>query len=475
MKSDMVQSLENSTHNSNPNQSCHLSSNGRQGDPRMHQAVAVRIENPDLTLFQALQAGGFDYPTEDCSAFVDSENVTLGQRKNQLSRRIRLFKKHSGGDPNVGDSIAVPSGSGSDDCSVGHSQHSHTSPTNGPSTSTHNSKPPMEHGNHKNSLPTMDHAMLPLSGRKRGLSESTNDFTITAADSQESGSVDPTHLLATIAPRNPTTTITNDFGPPPPHLRTTSWDGGEDFGEAFGMPFQHFRQQQLRRQQQQQQQPSSHNRHQQQLQQQEMQQQPQHVHMPTRLASTPPAPSGVAVASLNQTAANAGLTLDQLALTLSGSSNLAEVLLQTTDSSDCEKQHELALQLYQNEARTLYQKSMLMAGYRHEDCCEGSSNHSQFALAAWQFEGEHLHELMGEHISEAPLEVNVKAAAVSISTDIPPLKSLSQGQTRSRPSGTSVAGALYNDHGPHEHEHGHSHEQLLSLRASVTTEHLTFS
>lgn len=72
---------------------------GRHGDPRMHRAVAARLLNPELSLLEALLDGGFIFPegTEgtgksDRSIF-DSDGVLLCQRKNQLSRRLRLAKK----------------------------------------------------------------------------------------------------------------------------------------------------------------------------------------------------------------------------------------------------------------------------------------------------------------------------------------------------------------------------------------------
>jgi hypothetical protein len=68
---------------------------GRKGDPRMHRSVAARLANPDITLFEAIRMGGFDYPTNDDASVVDMEKVTLGQRKNQLSRRLRLARKQS--------------------------------------------------------------------------------------------------------------------------------------------------------------------------------------------------------------------------------------------------------------------------------------------------------------------------------------------------------------------------------------------
>ena len=68
---------------------------GRKGDPRMHRAVSARLANPDISLLQALRDGGFDFPAEGGhdTTLLDAEGVTLGQRKNQLSRRLRLARQ----------------------------------------------------------------------------------------------------------------------------------------------------------------------------------------------------------------------------------------------------------------------------------------------------------------------------------------------------------------------------------------------
>ena len=79
----------------NGNDNTKSSKLGRKGDPRMHRAVAARLENPEISLFEALQIGGFQYPTNDDSSIMDAEKVTLGQRKNQLSRRLRLARNQS--------------------------------------------------------------------------------------------------------------------------------------------------------------------------------------------------------------------------------------------------------------------------------------------------------------------------------------------------------------------------------------------
>eukprot|EP00548_Thalassiothrix_antarctica_P008977 CAMPEP_0194136356 /NCGR_PEP_ID=MMETSP0152-20130528/6382_1 /TAXON_ID=1049557 /ORGANISM="Thalassiothrix antarctica, Strain L6-D1" /LENGTH=517 /DNA_ID=CAMNT_0038832973 /DNA_START=76 /DNA_END=1629 /DNA_ORIENTATION=+ len=68
---------------------------GRKGDPRMHRAVAARLSNPEMPLVDALKEGGFHFPNSDTNdtTIADSDGVTLGQRKNQLSRRLRLAKQ----------------------------------------------------------------------------------------------------------------------------------------------------------------------------------------------------------------------------------------------------------------------------------------------------------------------------------------------------------------------------------------------
>lgn len=71
---------------------------GRRGDPRMHRAVIARLHNPDMSLLDALLTGGFEFPNLDSPGksdrnIIDKDNVFLCQRKNQLSRRLRLARK----------------------------------------------------------------------------------------------------------------------------------------------------------------------------------------------------------------------------------------------------------------------------------------------------------------------------------------------------------------------------------------------
>ena len=84
---------------------------GRRGDPRMHRAVNARCANPSISLLEALIIGGFEFPNDtkprhdtetgehksgkSTQKVYDSDNVLLSQRKNQLSRRLRLARKRS--------------------------------------------------------------------------------------------------------------------------------------------------------------------------------------------------------------------------------------------------------------------------------------------------------------------------------------------------------------------------------------------
>jgi len=72
---------------------------GRRGDPRMHKAVAARVANPAMSLLEALAEGGFEFPDNIEGSgrsdrdIYDADGVQLCQRKNQLSRRLRLLRK----------------------------------------------------------------------------------------------------------------------------------------------------------------------------------------------------------------------------------------------------------------------------------------------------------------------------------------------------------------------------------------------
>jgi hypothetical protein len=66
---------------------------GRKPDPRMTKAAEAKMEDPTLSLRDALILGGFVFNANN----VDEDNITLRQRTNNLCRRIRQendrFKK----------------------------------------------------------------------------------------------------------------------------------------------------------------------------------------------------------------------------------------------------------------------------------------------------------------------------------------------------------------------------------------------
>lgn len=71
---------------------------GRPSDPRMTRAVQARQADPELSLRDALVRGGFVFDlVDETGEIVDTDNISLVQRKNQLSRRMRLIKTKTEG------------------------------------------------------------------------------------------------------------------------------------------------------------------------------------------------------------------------------------------------------------------------------------------------------------------------------------------------------------------------------------------
>lgn len=65
---------------------------GRRPDPRMARAAQAKMDNPSLTLFDALVIGGYVFNDKK----IDQDGTTLRQRTNNLCRRIRLEKERLG-------------------------------------------------------------------------------------------------------------------------------------------------------------------------------------------------------------------------------------------------------------------------------------------------------------------------------------------------------------------------------------------
>jgi hypothetical protein len=323
----------------------HWSKFGRAGDPRMHKAVAARMEHPNLPLVEALRIGGFKYP-EDCrddSTCLDCDNITLGQRKNQLSRRCRLAKQHeekNGGGPK---------------------------PTSLATLTNAEARAELQ-----KTMQVSSELKKSWSSDTRGFKRLSSELNIpdddvaNVMDTQEELST-MRHRMAKFHPQYHQILV------PQSHSSADTAAVAASYGSAKAAPRSawprnpgQFTAQPL------------------------LNAQP----LFQALNNVRPAhhPSGVAIASLNATAASVGLTLEQLAVSLSSTTNLAKVL---ADQSIPEMKQDLALSLYQAEVSTLYQRCMLLAGFRPEEVQDTSLAYKQFALKAWSAEGERLTQEIG--------------------------------------------------------------------------------
>lgn len=63
-------------------------------DPRMAEAVQIRLSFPELPLIDVLELAGFSFISKNESgSLVDTENTTIEQRRNNLCRRVRQEKR----------------------------------------------------------------------------------------------------------------------------------------------------------------------------------------------------------------------------------------------------------------------------------------------------------------------------------------------------------------------------------------------
>jgi hypothetical protein len=345
------------------------------GDPRMHKAVAARLADPSLSLYEALCIGGFDYSENDDKSVLDSKQVTLGQRKNQLSRRLRLARKQGAGDNNV---AAVPQTSSNgalfDDMTAHH---------NGTNGITNSDK---EQGAQKN-LNGKQNIPLSTLGHHRskndliyelGTSSFNNDSNgrnREAMEAQQQKRQRFTRCLnSTTFERTCTTTPANLYlhqgwqlgnfpqmggaGNIPPGSMNGSTQGVNYSSSQFYTPQMANR-----------------------IPDQNI---PRYQH----------GASGMALSSLAATAQSVGLTLDQLALSLSSNTNSLSKLVAEVRSGDSElKQEQMALDLYRTDVKGLYTKCMLVAGFDASLVEQNTTTYIKFATKAWEEEGKRLRSL----------------------------------------------------------------------------------
>ena len=432
--------------------SSHGNKTGRKGDPRMHRAVAARLADPSLSLFEALRAGGFDYTIDEDAQALDTDKVTLGQRKNQLSRRIRLAKKQAEQQPykasNGAHASPVKYGSethhtnGSTDNSG--KGNAYQSSQASPASSTHGFVTSETSRGLKRSAAAMAQT-------KGGLLSDSSDVFLGATESAEG---DRPLLMAKNHPDYKPLIITRKSG----HSGTPAVEPVQP-----ALFHRDQRQQAAATNPPEPGYPPLHNQHQHpQIQQMQSQSQPTipHQQQPAQAPVVPlgiapyqqlamqlygfnPAiagnalshgapvgnqvastilnhhASGVATASLTATAQSIGMTLEQLALSLSQSNNLAQVLNSITTNSDDKKskQEGLALHLFQNEHKSVYTRVMLLAGYPLEEAAEGTEAHLNFALKAWEEEGKRLRQLARKKGLESSVHRDIESHAHQHSHD----------------------------------------------------------
>ncbi|CAJ1948158.1 unnamed protein product [Cylindrotheca closterium] len=373
-----VASAEGETENSNAK----TSKLGRKGDARMHKAVAARLANPDLSLFDALRIGGFDYPSNDDSSIMDAEKVTLGQRKNQLSRRLRLARKNCT-DVKPDDKSSLPTFSGA-----------HTMPRDQELTA---SKP--------SNIGALALQMKRDGPVLNGLSDDDGEDHIDEQSKRPRIAKYHPEYAPLFVP--PSASVRNPFGSTGiakhsqnsniPHAYSTANcvpnqqpednKNAASFNPPLGVGNLNFDELPL-------------------------------VSQPLGNVfncnhTSQPRASAVAISSLAASAQAVGLTLEQLAMSLSSNpANLSKIILGVDDSATAKKQDALALHLYEVESKALYSKCMLTAGIDPKRCQQSSEEYLNFALKAWQAEGRRLQALMRRNptVRDPPIEPHTDAS-----------------------------------------------------------------
>jgi hypothetical protein len=389
--SNMAASTGVSSRTSSPMDSnSHTHKTGRKGDPRMHQAVAARMGDPNMTLFEALKAGGFTYPDDNNPNDVDNEEITLAQRKNQLSRRLRIARRQQE------DFGAVATSSPTDN------RNKFESLVEKQKQSFQMMQQTMELERR-----TSSGQFAPGGFKRQRSAASTSTPGVTANnmpkrrslidDEDDAEENHPAQMMAKNHPNFHPIVVppTGPFYSQSAPLGAFNASGGVPANSSLypptsqGMPYF-----------------------------------PGTFPPMTNLTPAAAAPiarhpgmapsamaSGVAIRSLTDTAQSVGYTLEQLALALSSTRNLANIVLgeegDTPGAAKAQKKkkHDLALELYKHEVRPVYSRSMLLAGFSADSANETSKDYLKFSWQAWQKEGRRLRDLLEEKdmlVDDAP-------------------------------------------------------------------------
>lgn len=405
---------------------------GRKGDTRMHKAVAAKLENPSLSLIEALRIGGFDYPENaaDDAFTVDSDNITLGQRKNQLNRRLRTarIKSRMAPFPDVvsdTSSVSVEAQSDLQHSSQAPSPASEDTSSRGTKRRASLLQAPDDSiceivGAHQ------DQTLANVKPRMAKFHPQYHPILVYQAQAKQRSSWSPPNAPASFWAQEEdaqgATYAENPAGAGAlgvsglcgqiPTCRQGAIAAAEAMANSGGRRLSSL---------------SSLNHH--------------------------AIPSGVAVASLNASATSVGLSLEQLAVALSCTPTLSNVL----EDSIPDTRQQLALNLFQAECRTLYERCMLLAGYIPQEVQESSEAYKQFATMAWSEEAKRLKQRIGLPASPpSPRDGPELAAGYALRhaqpTQVDTTDAHAQAPKR-QPTEAEIIDA-------HSHVHGHAHAHV---------------
>jgi hypothetical protein len=383
----------------------------------MHKAVTARLQNPGISLFDALKIGGFEYASNNDSSLMDSEKVTLGQRKNQLSRRLRLARKSNstdGGDHDVKDDDSGDAtehsllqnegtsvGGGSDggtefpsskvgaralqmkrelDFVIGDGDMKTTTATSAAAAAARGGAFGSSTGTDTPSTITVASHHLEQASKRPRAAKFHPDYAplIVPPASFRNGSFDNTHrrvnnkeagsglengaqnqgptLTSATSPSAYSSSLTGLTGSVPSYGLSYGSIGGTS--TSYGLP---------------------------------------NINASNLIAISQPRASAVAVSSLTSSAQAVGLTLEQLALSLSSNTTaLAKLVSDTRSGQSIVQQLDLALNLYSSEVKALYTRCMLQAGIDPALAQPDTPTYLDFASKAWQKEGQRLEEIIGK-------------------------------------------------------------------------------
>jgi len=381
----------------------------------MHNAVNARLANPEMSLFEALIAGGFQYPaTEDATA-VDAEGVSLGQRKNQLSRRLRLARKQNHGSSgrrsdadshSTERSLEGVNAAGSAASLSGNAQRELQRLVQNQGS---NAKRPAPTGGSKLAARALQ--MKQDQGDIGDLSDEENPYASANQQNEEAKRPRVAKFHPDFAPLfvPPVSSVRNggmnakQMEPPPdgaPHaMNMANAPGGQPsslFTQQLANPF--------------------------------AQQQNQNR------------PSAVAISSLTHSAQAVGLTLEQLAMNLaSNTTTLAKVLAENLAPDAEEKKMSMAMRLFENEVKGLYSRVMHMSGFDPRECQPHTTTYREFARKVWKKEARRLRTAgLGDDLDFEELENNANARMASAVAAVADMESLGK------------------DMDSHSHSHDHS-------------------